>query len=132
MMYGDTHNKEETNSMASKTPCKVVIYDDGLGECKDAAAMIASARELLHSSEETVDNKILLAKASQESCALCFYVDRDNFEFLLKKPGSQKHIAGGNLASELKGISIPALRQIMSSYMVTGHRQKLRKALRQA
>lgn len=101
-------------------PCQVNIYDQSMSHCKDVAEMIGAARELLLCSEETADDCALLAKAYQGTRSLLLYVDRDNYEFIMKFPGGQKHAAGGNLANELKHLSIQSLRQMMSRYLESG------------
>lgn len=108
-------------------PCQVNIYDQSLGHCRDVAEMIGAARELLLSSEETADNYALLAKACQGTRSLFLYVDRDNYEFVMKFPGGQKRIAGGNLANELKHLSVQGLRQMMSRYLEAGAPIKINK-----
>ena len=108
--------------------CQVNIYDQSLGYCQDVAEMIGAARELLLGSEETADNYALLAKAYQGTRSLLLYVDRDNYEFVMKFPGGQKHVAGGNLANELKHLSAQGLRQMMSRYLEAGVPIKINKA----
>lgn len=108
-------------------PCQVNIYDQSLGHCRDVAEMIGAARELLLSSEETADNYALLAKAYQGTRSLLLYVDRDNYEFVMKFPGGQKRVAGGNLANELKHLSSHGLRQMMSRYLESGAPIKINK-----
>lgn len=120
---------ENTQRKAPQSlPCQVNIYDQGLGSCRDVAEMIGAARELLLGSEETADNYALLAKAYQGNRSLLLYVDRDSYEFVAKFPGGQKHVAGGNLANELKHLSAQGLRQMMSRYLEAGVPIKINKA----
>ena len=73
-------------------------------------------------------NYALLAKAYQGTRSLLLYVDRDSYEFVVKFPGGQKHVTGGNLANELKHLSAQGLRQMMSRYLEAGVPIKINKA----
>ena len=114
--------RKTTQKMHRQTePCQTTIYDERFrNEYSDVAQLIACARELLLSSLDTEDENVLLAKTTQGSRSLLLSMDRDNFEFILRMPGGRQHILGGNLAMEMKGISIKELKSMMEHYLTSG------------
>lgn len=111
-----------TNPRRNCGPCQFTLYDEGLQASHhgNAYRLITLARELLLNSPETEDDNMLLAKASQGTKDLLLVVDRDNYEFVLRMPGGRIHVAGGNLAEEMKSISTKALEQMMTRYLTNG------------
>lgn len=97
-----------------QAPVSFSIFCDGLPRyCNCAQDLIIGARALLYYSEDAENGRVLLAKATHGSRTLLLVADRDNFEFVLKTPERKSHVAGGNLASDLKGMSLPELKRVM-------------------
>ena len=115
------HRKATKKMHRQEEPCQTTIYDEGFrNEYRDVAQLIACARELLLSSRDTEDESVLLAKTTQGSRSLLLSVDRDNFEFTLRMPGGRQHVLGGNLAMEMKAVSIKRLKSMMEYYLTSG------------
>lgn len=97
--------------------------------CMTAEDLVVGARILICSSEEAESGRVLLAKAVQGERALLLNADRDNYEFSLRTAdGHRRHVAGGNLASDLKGLSIQQLKEAMHRYLADGTPLPLQKA----
>lgn len=111
-----------TNPRRNCGPCQFTLYDEGLQASHhgNVYRLITLTRELLLNSPETEDDNMLLAKASQGTRDLLFIADRDNYEFVLRMPGGRTHVAGGNLAEEMNHVSITALEQMMTRYLIKG------------
>ena len=102
-------------------PCHVDFFTDGLpGRHDTAEGLVIGARELLYSSADADGGSVLLARARCGDEVLTFTADRDSFEFSLRTAEKKVHVAGGNLASELSGISVQALRQMVARRLRTG------------
>lgn len=103
-------------------PCQFILYDEEFRSSHhgNVCRLITLARTLLLSSSDTADGSMLLAKAKQGSRDLLLIADRDNFEFILRMPGGRSHVAGGNLAEEMKTISVKSLEQMMARYLTDG------------
>lgn len=96
--------------------------------CTTAEDLVVGARILICSSEEAESGRVLLAKAVRGEQALLLNADRDNYEFSLRTAdGRRRHVAGGNLASDLKGLSIQQLKEAMHRYLADGTPLPLRK-----
>ncbi len=99
----------------------VEIFTDVLPcPCHSAEDLVTGARLLIHSSVEADGGNVLLAKATYENKALVFMADRDFFEFSLRTLNQRTRIVRGNLASELRGISLDRLAQMMALYLEQG------------
>jgi len=106
----------------STDPCQFVLYDDEFRDQhqNNIAQLIILARDLLLSLSETEEEEMLLAKATQGTRSVLFTVTRDSYEFVLRVPGGRRHLAGGNLAVEMKPVSTTALEHMMTNYLVSG------------
>ena len=86
--------------------------------CSTAEDLVLGARILICTSEEAEDSRVLLAKAVRGERSLLLNADRDNYEFSLRAAdGHRQHVAGGNLASDLRGLSIQQLKEAMHQYL---------------
>lgn len=103
-------------------PCQFIIYDEEFRSAHhgNVCRLITLARALLLRSPDTADDNMLLAKAKQGARDLLLITDRDNFEFILRMPGGRSHVAGGNLAEEMKTISVKSLEHMMVRYLTDG------------
>lgn len=96
-------------------------YQDVLPRsCTTAEDLVIGARALICSSEEAEDGRVLLAKAVRGSRALLLSADQDNYEFSLRSATQRRHVAGGFLASELRGLTISQLKDAMHRYLSDG------------
>lgn len=119
VIYSDTRKGVCFMSRIDMTT--VEIFTDMLPcHCATAEDMVVGARQLIHSTETAEGSNVLLARASNGNRVLLFMADRDNFEFSLRTTDRRVHVAGGTLASELHGISLFGLRQLMAMYLEQG------------
>lgn len=103
-------------------------YQDGLPHpCTTVEDLILGARELIHSSEDAEDGRVLLAKATRGGKTLLLSADRDNYEFSLRLQNLRSHVAGGVSASDLREITIEQLRDAMYRYLSDGTPLPIRK-----
>lgn len=97
--------------------------------CSTAEDLVVGARILICTSEDAEDSRVLLAKAVRGERSLLLNADRDNYEFSLRAAdGYRRHVAGGNLASDLRGLSIQQLKEAMHQYLADGTPLPIQKA----
>lgn len=84
----------------------------------DAELLLTYGREMLYTSAEISDDRLLLAKAEARGLTAALYVDRDYFEISLWDEEGHHHAGGWQWPVEFRGHSVNDLEYMLARHLL--------------
>lgn len=86
----------------------------------DAEKFLICGRQMLYTSIELADSRLLLAKAESNGKTAALYVDRDYFEISLWDENGHHHADGWQWPFQVAGHTMEDLEYFMAQFLVIG------------
>lgn len=93
---------------------------------RDAEMLLMYGRELLYTSAEISEDRLLLAKAEAGGLTAALYVDRDYFEISIRDEEGYHHAASWQWPVELRGHSVDDLEYMLAQYLLAKNKSGVR------
>lgn len=103
-----------------RTACyRFIIYNEGLPCKRDCRAkeFLQCGRDVIMSSVEMAEQRLLLAKVEDGTRSILLYVDRDCFELTHRQYDKHTSVAHWQWAEECEGMSMEDLEAVMAGYL---------------
>jgi len=84
----------------------------------DAEEFLKYGRNVLMTSCDLADDRIVLAKAERRTSAVVLYVDRDTYELVYRDNTGHYHLDGWQFPSEFQDMSMSDLEALMGSWLL--------------
>jgi len=98
------------------------VYDESfpMRHFGDAEKFLNYGRQMIYASAELADDRLLLAKAENDSKAVALYADRDYFEISLWDETGHHHADGWQWPFQMEGHSMDDLEYFMAQHLILG------------
>lgn len=112
-------NLSELASYRRKRGYQFVIYDGGFVHRygKSAQMFLACGIEMIFSSAEMSDERLMLAKAQLGDCSVVLYVDRDFFEVVFRDWNGHHRLAKWQFDYPWKGLDMDDLEYYLARFL---------------
>lgn len=115
----ESANLSELASYRRKQGYQFTVYDGGFAHCygKDAQKFLSCGLEMIFSSVEMSEERLMLAKAQLGDRSVVLYVDRDYFEVILRDWHGHHHLAKWQFSCPWKGLDINDLEYYLARFL---------------
>lgn len=116
-------DRERVEELRRKTSYRFIIYDEGLPCKRDyrVKEFLQSGRDIIMSTVEMAEQRLLLAKVEDGTQSVLLYVDRDCFELTHRQYDKHTGVAHWQWAEECAGMTMEDLEAVMVGYLRHKH-----------